>query len=193
MWIIMEHCLVHISTCKSNAFTLKLSAAEECSFSLFIYLYVFLWSKKSTILEFSVIAYADLKPNIWMRHIVNSKQSRNTNGEKCEAVMQWLVFTLHWGRYHREPSSQLITLKSHIYLRNWNIQSSGLVGLVAKSSVYKTMQFWKLLSLHLRFWVSFNLLSSKVLKSSDFPKTWLPPSPSILLMDGNKIKMQIWK
>ena len=123
MWIIMEHCLVHVSTCKPYAFTLKLSAAKQCSFSLYIYMYVFLWPKKSTNLEFSVIAYADLKPNIWMWHIVNSKQSRNTKGEKCEAVMQWLVFTQLWGKYHREPSSQLITLKSHIYLRNQNLQS----------------------------------------------------------------------
>ena len=42
MWIIMEHCLVLISTCKSNAFTLNLTAAKEYSFSLYIYLYVFL-------------------------------------------------------------------------------------------------------------------------------------------------------
>ena len=73
----------------------------------------------------------------------------------------WSPTWLHWcGRYHQEPSSQLITLKSQIFLvKNSNLQSSGLVGLVAKSSVFKPRQFWNLLSSHLRFWMSFNLLS----------------------------------
>ena len=66
------------------------------------------------------------------------------------------------GRYHQEPSSQFITLMSQIFpVKNSNLQSSGLVGLVAKSSVFKTGKFWNLLSSHLRFWVSFNLLSSQ--------------------------------
>ena len=67
-----------------------------------------------------------------------------------------------WGRYHQEPSSQLITLKRQIFpVKNSNLQSSGSVGLVAKSSVFKTRQYWNLLSSHLRFRVSCNLLSSQ--------------------------------
>ena len=47
-----------------------------------------------------------------------------------------------WGRYHQEQSSQLITLKSQIFpVKSSNLQSSGLVVLVAKSSVFKTRQF----------------------------------------------------
>ena len=49
---------------------------------------------------------------------------------------------IKWGRYHQEQSSQLITLKSQIFpVKNANLRSSGLVGLVAKSSVFKPGQF----------------------------------------------------
>ena len=66
------------------------------------------------------------------------------------------------GRYHQEQSSHLITLKSQIFpVKNANLLSSGLVGLVAKSSVFKLGNFCNLLSSHLRFWVSFNLLSAQ--------------------------------
>ena len=71
----------------------------------------------------------------------------------------WPFWSL-WGRYHQDPSSQLIILKSQIFpVKNSNLQSSGLVGLVTKSSVFKTRQFWNLLSSYFRFWLSFNLLS----------------------------------
>ena len=41
------------------------------------------------------------------------------------------------GRYHQESSSQLITLQSQIFpVKKSNLQSSDLVGLVAKSSVF---------------------------------------------------------
>ena len=80
----------------------------------------------------------------------------------CHTKSQLAVSLYCWGRYHQQRSSQLITLKSRIFpVKNANLQSSGLVGLVAKSSVFKTGQFWNLLSSHLRFWVSFNLLSSQ--------------------------------
>ena len=50
----------------------------------------------------------------------------------------------YWGRYHQEPSSQLITLNNQIFpVKDSNLQSSSLVGLVAKSSVVKTRQFLK--------------------------------------------------
>ena len=63
------------------------------------------------------------------------------------------------GRYHQEQSSQLITHKSQIFpVKNSNLQFSGIV---AKSSVFKTRQLRSLLSSHLRFWVSFNHLSSQ--------------------------------
>ena len=81
----------------------------------------------------------------------------------------------YWGRYHQERSSQLITLKNQILLvKNLNLQSSSLVGWVAKFSVVKTRQFWNLLSSHLRFWVSFNLLSSQRLIFR-LPKNPVPP------------------
>ena len=82
-----------------------------------------------------------------------------------------------WGRYHQKLSSQLITLKSQIFpIKNSNLQSSGLVGSDAKSSVFKTRQFWNLLSSHLRFWVSFNLISACTRANLQyFPKTRLSP------------------
>ena len=47
-----------------------------------------------------------------------------------------------WVGYHQEPSSQLIARKIQIFpVKNSNLQSSGLVGLVAKSSVFKPGQF----------------------------------------------------
>ena len=47
-----------------------------------------------------------------------------------------------WGRYHQEPCSQLVALKSQIFpVKNANLRSSGLANLVAKSSVFKTRQF----------------------------------------------------
>ena len=71
-------------------------------------------------------------------------------------------FKHYWGRYQQDPSSQLITPNSQIFpVKNSNLQSSGLVGLLSKSSVFKTRQFWNLLSSHIRFWVSFILLSSQ--------------------------------
>ena len=78
------------------------------------------------------------------------------------AWTQWIAenITGEWGGYHQELSSQLITLKSQIFpFKNSNLQSYGLGGLVTKSSVLQTRQVWNLLSSHLRFWVSFNLLS----------------------------------
>ena len=54
-----------------------------------------------------------------------------------------------WGRYHQEPSSQLITLKSQIFpVKNANLHSSGLIGLVANSSDFKTRPFFVIFSLH---------------------------------------------
>ena len=47
-----------------------------------------------------------------------------------------------WGRYHQQPSSRLITFKSQVFpVKNANLQSSGLVGLIAKSSVFENRQF----------------------------------------------------
>ena len=67
-----------------------------------------------------------------------------------------------WGRYHQERSSQLITFRNQIFpVKNLNLPSSSLIGLVAESPVVKTRQFLNLLSSHLRFWVSSNLLSSQ--------------------------------
>ena len=44
-----------------------------------------------------------------------------------------------WGRYHQERSSQLITLENQMFpVKNLNLQSSSLVGLVANASVVKT-------------------------------------------------------
>ena len=58
-----------------------------------------------------------------------------------------------------EPSSQLITLKSHTFpVKNSNLKSYGFV---AKSWSSKLSNFWCLLSSHLRLWVSFSLLSSQ--------------------------------
>ena len=58
------------------------------------------------------------------------------------SILSWYRGGLYWGRYHQELSSQLITLKSQISpVKNSNLQSSGLVCLVAKSSVFKTRQF----------------------------------------------------
>ena len=72
------------------------------------------------------------------------------------------------GGYHQEPSSQLITLKSWIFpFKNSDLQSSGLVGLVAKFSVFINRQIWKLLS--------FNLLSSNRLIFR-LPKNPVTPS-----------------
>ena len=58
-----------------------------------------------------------------------------------------------WGKYHQEPSSQLIALKSQIFpVKNANVRSSGLAGLVAKSQSSKLGNFCNLLSSpHLRF------------------------------------------
>ena len=90
---------------------------------------------------------------VWKRLKIKKFRWRN--------IFTVLSYTF-WGKYHQELSSQLITLKSRIFLvKNSNLQSSGLVGLVAKSSVFKSRQFWNLLSSHLRFWWSFNLLSSQ--------------------------------
>ena len=81
-------------------------------------------------------------------------------------------------------TSPLITFKSRVFPdKNANLQfsglvGSGLVGLIAKSSVFKTRQFWNLLSSHLRFWVSFNLLSSQRLIFR-LPKN--PVTPQTLL------------
>ena len=78
-------------------------------------------------------------------------------------------------RHHQELSSQLITHKSQIFpFNNSDLQYSGLDGLVAESSVFKTKQFWNLLSSNLRFWVSFNLLSSQRLIFS-LPKNHVTP------------------
>ena len=72
---------------------------------------------------------------------------------------------------------------STLRIKNKNVQSSGLVGLVAESSVFKTRQFRNLLSSHLRFWASFILLSSKGLifrlpKNPATPKNILLIKPS---------------
>ena len=73
-------------------------------------------------------------------------------------------------KYHKEPSSQLIKLKSQILqVKNSNQQS---LGLVAKSSFFTARQIWSILSSHLKFWVFFQF--------SDFPKTWLPPFPQYI-------------
>ena len=76
-----------------------------------------------------------------------------------------IVVVVTWGRYHQEQSSQLITLKSQIFPdKNANLRSSGLVSLVSKfqSSNWAIFagNFCNLLSSHLGFRVSFNLLSS---------------------------------
>ena len=55
-----------------------------------------------------------------------------------------------WGMYHQEPYSQLITLKSLIFpVKNSNLQSSGLVFLVANSSDFKTKPFFVIFCLHI--------------------------------------------
>ena len=73
------------------------------------------------------------------------------------------------GRYHQEQSSQLITFKSQIFpVKNANLRSSGLVGLVAKSSVFKTRQ------LLLSSVFTFKILS--VFQSSFFTKADLQTS-----------------
>ena len=92
------------------------------------------------------------------------------------------------GGYHQEQSSQLITLNSQIFpIKNANLQSSGLV---AKSSVFKTRQFWNLLSSHLRFWVSFNLLSSQR-RVFRLPKN--PVTPPLNQIDVKKIYRSLTK
>ena len=104
------------------------------------------------------------------------------------------IFCEDWGRYHQEPSSQLITLKSQIFpVKNSNLQSSGLVGLVAKSSVFKNRQFWNLLSSHLRFWVSSNLLSSQGLilrlpKNPVTPPGFVKKQIQIISTTSNKVR-----
>ena len=71
-------------------------------------------------------------------------------------------------------------------LRIKNLQSSGLVGLVAKSSVFKTRQFWNLLSSHLRFWASFILLSSKGLIFR-LPKNPVTPKNILLIKPSRRL------
>ena len=62
------------------------------------------------------------------------------------------------------------SLPSWSHLR---VRSSGLVGLVATSSVFQTRQSWNLLPSNLRFWVSFNLLSSQkqIFRPPKYPVT----------------------
>ena len=73
----------------------------------------------------------------------------------------WPFWSL-WGRYHQEPSSQLITLKSQIFpVKNSNLQSSGLVGLLRKSSVFKTRQFKIWSVFHSSFFTTANLQTSQ--------------------------------
>ena len=60
----------------------------------------------------------------------------------CQYVIQHIANPYYWGRHRQEPSSQLITLKSQIFpVKDSNLPSPGLVGLVANSSVYKTRKF----------------------------------------------------
>ena len=86
-------------------------------------------------------------------------------------------------------SNRKRVLKSQIFpVKNANLRSSGLVGLVAKSSVFKLGNFCNLLSSHLRFWVSFNLLSSQRLifrlsKNAVTPPA-IPVANSVLLYFG---------
>mgnify|MGYP001804940236 CR=1 FL=1 len=64
--------------------------------------------------------------------------TKTSSGISCNTNLVLYV----WGLYHQEPSSELITLKSLIFpVKNSNLQSSGLVGLVAKSSDFKTKPF----------------------------------------------------
>ena len=60
------------------------------------------------------------------------------------------LFLHNWERYHQNPSSQLITLKSRIFpVKNASLRSSGSVFLVAKSSVFKTSQVFVIFCLHI--------------------------------------------
>ena len=73
----------------------------------------------------------------------------------CQMVFIWWS----WCRYHQEPSSQSITLKSQVLpVKNVNLCSFGLVAKLLSS---KLGNFCNLLSSHIRFWVSFNPLSSQ--------------------------------
>ena len=96
------------------------------------------------------------------------------------------------GRYHQEPSSQLITLKSQIFpVKNSNLQVSGFVALVAKSSVFETRQFWKasvftfkiLIVLHSSLFTRANLQTSQ--KPGYPPKDWYMNWNAISQYHGN--------
>ena len=92
----------------------------------------------------------------WSEHKINAIFELSALESFCIASLYGLI----WGRYHEELSSQLTTLNNQIFLvKNSNLWSSVLVA--NKSSVIKTRQIWSVLSSHLGFWVSFNLLPPK--------------------------------
>ena len=76
----------------------------------------------------SVILSKSDKNNVSKIHFVFTSPSHIHSLNFIHGIVQW-------GRYHQQPSSQLITLKSQVFpVKSANLQSSGLVGLIAKSS-----------------------------------------------------------
>ena len=109
----------------------------------------------------------------WSEHKINAIFELSALESFCIASLYGLI----WGRYHEELSSQLTTLNNQIFpVKNSNLWSSVLVA--NKSSVIKTRQIWSLLSSHLGFWVSFNLLSPGWLIFR-LPKSQVTPAPPL--------------
>ena len=75
----------------------------------------------------------------------------------CDKTLVLVRLVTYREGIHKEQSSQLATLESQIF----TIKGQIFDPLSQLPNLLSSKLFWSLLSSHLRFWVSFNLLSSR--------------------------------